>query len=159
MVNKSFKSKRLILSSQQQLNAKPEKIFPLLCPVREYDWIDTWKCEIVYSNSGFAEIDCVFATDLDGNEKEYWVIDEYERNSTIQFLKFNSYIVTRYRISLKNNEDGTTTAIWEQLITSVNEKGNTYIECFVNDEYSKKISALEDKLNYYLLNGKCLKPK
>lgn len=159
MENKSFKSKRLFLSCEQLLKSKPEKIFPLLCPVREYDWIDTWKCEMVYSNSGFAELDCVFITDLDGNEKEYWVIDKFEKNSTIQFLKFNSYIITRYRISLKSNEDGTTTANWEQLITSVNEKGNNYIECYVNDEYSKKISALEDKLNYYLLNGKCLKPK
>ncbi len=33
-------------------------IFPLLCPVREFDWIDVWSCDVVYSESGVAELGC-----------------------------------------------------------------------------------------------------
>jgi len=157
MANPTFKAKRLLLSCEQLLKAKPEKIFPLLCPVREYDWIDTWGCEVVFTNSGFAELDCVFVTDIDKCEKEVWVIDKYEINNIVQFIKFNSSIITRYRISLNDNLDGTTKAAWEQIITSLNEKGNDYIDCFIKDEYYKKISVLEEKLNFYLLNGMCLK--
>ncbi len=44
------------------LEAAPETVFPLLCPVREYDWIESWHCRMVYSKSGFAEQDCIFQT-------------------------------------------------------------------------------------------------
>lgn len=37
------------------LEAAPEGVFPLLCPVREYDWIEPWRCRMIYSQSGFAE--------------------------------------------------------------------------------------------------------
>ena len=39
------------------------KVFPLLCPVREADWIDGWNPVLVLTQSGFAEQDCVFITD------------------------------------------------------------------------------------------------
>ena len=51
-------------SFRMQLASSPEKIFPLLCPTCEYDWIDTWKCRMIYSDSGHAELDCVFKTDF-----------------------------------------------------------------------------------------------
>ncbi len=35
---------RTIKSFKMQLTAAPDKVFPLLCPTREYDWIDSWKC-------------------------------------------------------------------------------------------------------------------
>ena len=42
------------------LSGSPEQVFPLLCPTREYDWIETWQCELIYSDSGFAEPGCIF---------------------------------------------------------------------------------------------------
>jgi hypothetical protein len=47
----------------QQLVAKPSKVFPLLCPVREADWIDNWDPLVVFSESGAAEPDWVFLTE------------------------------------------------------------------------------------------------
>jgi hypothetical protein len=32
----------------------------LLCPVKEYDWIDILQCELVHTNSGFNALECVF---------------------------------------------------------------------------------------------------
>src|SRR6266540_2991762 len=37
-------------------------VFPLLCPVREYEWFNGWKCTMVYSESGVAENNNVFYT-------------------------------------------------------------------------------------------------
>lgn len=42
-------------SRSQHVHASPEAIFPLLCPVREYDWIPGWDCRLVYTESGLAE--------------------------------------------------------------------------------------------------------
>ena len=47
----------------QRLVAPPAAVFPLLCPVREADWIDGWNPLLVLSHSGLAEPDCVFVTD------------------------------------------------------------------------------------------------
>jgi hypothetical protein len=47
----------------QQLVAEPSKVFPLLCPVREADWLDGWDPLVVFSQSGVAEPDCVFLTE------------------------------------------------------------------------------------------------
>ncbi|MGI9537489.1 MAG: hypothetical protein ACR2PB_10480, partial [Desulfocapsaceae bacterium] len=58
---------------QTQLNSTPEKVFPLLCPVREYEWIPQWQCEMIYSRSGVAELGCVFSTDFkDSFGREVW---------------------------------------------------------------------------------------
>ena len=43
------------------VDAPPEVVFPLLCPVREYEWLEDWTCEMVFSESGVAEEDCVSA--------------------------------------------------------------------------------------------------
>ena len=46
----------------QKLVAPPERVFPLLCPVREADWLDGWDPLAVYTDSGIAEPGCVFIT-------------------------------------------------------------------------------------------------
>ncbi len=41
------KPNRVIRTFKQQLVAEPAKVFPLLCPVREADWIDGWNPLVV----------------------------------------------------------------------------------------------------------------
>lgn len=53
---------RVHFRQPQHVSAEPEAIFPLLCPVREFDWIPTWDCDLVYTGSGIAEEGCVFRT-------------------------------------------------------------------------------------------------
>ena len=48
----------------QKLVASPAEVFPLLCPVREADWLDGWDPLEVWSRSGVAEPDCVFVLSL-----------------------------------------------------------------------------------------------
>jgi hypothetical protein len=153
----TFTALRHIVSCQQHLNSSPEMIFPLLCPKREYDWIETWKGQIIYSESGFAEQDCIFSTDLPGGKKEIWTVDRYEKNELIQFVRFTESRVIRYRITLTDNSDGTTKALWGQTITALNEEGNAYIENFKDNDYQHLIHSLEKMLNHYLETGEMLK--
>ena len=57
-----FQAKRLTRTYALDVMGKPDEIFPLLCPVREYEWIDGWTCDLIYSTSGLAEEDCIFTT-------------------------------------------------------------------------------------------------
>ena len=55
---------RTIKTHTMLLEGTPESVFPLLCPIREYAWIEPWRCTLIYSESGYAEQDCVFQTDF-----------------------------------------------------------------------------------------------
>ena len=43
-------------ATELHFDAPPDRVFPLLCPVREYDWIDGWECRMVYAETGVAEL-------------------------------------------------------------------------------------------------------
>ncbi len=43
-----FKSIRVVKSDTMNLCAASTDVFPLLCPVREYEWIEPWSCDMSY---------------------------------------------------------------------------------------------------------------
>jgi hypothetical protein len=50
----SFKAKRVVHEYVQTNPAPAEKLFPLLCPVREAEWLPGWEYRLIYSESGLA---------------------------------------------------------------------------------------------------------
>jgi hypothetical protein len=154
--NKSS-AERTIKTATQHLLAPPDKVFPLLCPTREYDWIEPWKCRMVHSESGYAEQDCIFVTDFPVEGEDVWVVSVYRPSEEIQFVRFNGRRVIRYSIVLTDNGDGTTTAEWKQVITGLNEEGNRLLEGLTDEAYQQKISVLERLLNHYLTTGEMLR--
>jgi hypothetical protein len=148
---------RVVKMAKQHLLATPDKVFPLLCPTREYDWIEPWKCRMVHSVSGFAELDCIFVTDFPNEGEDVWVVSVYRPNEEIQFVRFNGRRVIRYSITLTDNGDGTTEAEWRQVLTSLNDEGNRLVESVTDEAYRQRIAGLERRLNHYLTTGKMLK--
>ena len=59
-------AKRITRTYRQRINARPETVFPLLCPVKEVQWLDGWEYDMVFSRSSFVEEGCVFMTPGDG---------------------------------------------------------------------------------------------
>jgi len=151
-----FQAKKKTLNCDQLLLASTEKVFPLLCPTKEYDWIAPWTCELIYSKSGFAELDCVFTTNFPGDVKETWIVDKYEKNRLIQFVRFSESRIIRYSIELIDNNNETTNAIWVQTIISLNNDGNSFIDNLSEVEYKNEIKTLERMLNYYIKTNKRL---
>lgn len=155
---KKFLSARVTISYDMLINSSPEKIFPLICPTREYDWIEPWSCNLIFSYSGFAEQDCVFQTDFRGDGGlETWVVARYEPNKLIQFIRSNRIKVIRYTISLVDNKNGTTTATWEQLITGLNDEGNKFVFEYSDEKFLYEMRNLEKMLKFYLETGEMLK--
>lgn len=67
--------RRTVVSHVMQLAAAPGEVFPLLCPVREYEWIEGWDCEMIYAATGKAEAGAVFRTAFPaGSPPDTWVI-------------------------------------------------------------------------------------
>jgi hypothetical protein len=151
VVMKGVRAKR---AYKMHLAAAPTGVFPLLCPTREYDWIDTWRCRMVYSESGHAEPDCIFKTDFpaDGPE-DTWVVSRYEPPLLIEFVRVNALRAIRYMISLRETEGGQTEAVWRQVITGLNEEGNSFVQGLDKAAFQKRMAEIELMLNHYLDTG------
>lgn len=57
----------------QSLAAPPEKVFPLLCPAMEKEWVPGWAPIKIITGSGFAEKDCIFVTPAEPNPS-IWIV-------------------------------------------------------------------------------------
>lgn len=134
--------------------AAPDRVFPLLCPVREYDWIPGWECEVLRAVSGVAEEDCIFRTRFprDGDPMT-WVVSRYEPSERIEFTCFvpESHVM-RLKIELERRPDGTRLR-WTRRWHSVGARGDAWIASFSEDDYRQIMSRLERLLSHYLATG------
>jgi len=148
---------RLIRSHTMHLHARPHRVFPLLCPVREYEWIEPWACNVVHSRSGVAELDCVFQTNFpDDGPQDTWVVSRHEPPSRIEFVRVNGLRSMRYSIVLEPEGDVDTRAVWTQVITALGEAGARWLEQGNDALFTAKMTVLERRLNHFLTTGQCL---
>jgi hypothetical protein len=150
-------ARRVKQSFSLHLHGTPEQVFPLLCPVREYEWIESWACFVVYSLSGVAELDCVFKTNFppDGPE-DTWVVSRYEPPTLIEFVRVNPLRSLRYSLVLKGNEDGTSTLEWSTTYTSLGPGGDELLESLTDESFRAKMEMRQRQLNHYLATGQML---
>lgn len=144
--------RRVSRSFTMHVSAARDKIFPLLCPVREYEWIETWKCEMVHSKSGFAELDCVFKTHR-GDVEDVWTVSRYEPDELIEFVVSSIFRVMRYRFTLSPDGENATKIVIEQTATALNSEGEKRVE---DPHFEIHMKTLEIMLNHYLLTGKMI---
>lgn len=155
-----FKAKRIVQSHTMQISAPAASVFPLLCPVREYDWIDTWSCDLTYSHSGVAENHCVFQTDRQGEGKRNWVVSRYEPDHIIEFVIFQQdSAIIKLDLYLSENAEGTTQLRVSHTFTGLNEIGNAAIESLPADFTSMRWTRLAEALNHYMQTGTMFKTR
>ncbi len=148
------KYKRKIQEFSGNFKTSPEKIFPLLCPAREADWIPGWDSELIYTKTGYAEDKCVFRTNKSNSAGEgLWTFTGFKLNEYIEFVRFRQDILLHCKISLTQNKNGTTMVTWKTISTALSEKGNKKIESMSGDKNHNPVLHLMD---YYLKNGKMI---
>lgn len=150
----SYQAPRAMLLEQMLLDAPPTEVFPLLCPVREHEWVEGWDCQPIYLSSGLAEEDGVFKTAFaeDGPE-ETWVITRYRPPQEIEFVRVNAWRVIRYHIGLRPEGQGQTRALWRQLVTATSEEGRAWLERHGEAAYRARMELVAQMLNRYLRTG------
>ncbi len=118
---------RVRFNAIQHIQAEPEAIFPLLCPVREHDWIPPWKAELIYTKSGIAEEGCVFRTNKPGESSDVWVMTHYEPSRRVGFVRVDPLRAIRYDIRVGAAGDGSSRLLWQQEITALDEAGDLHV--------------------------------
>ena len=149
---------RKVVSHVMQLAAAPGDVFPLLCPVREYEWIDVWQCEMIHSASGVAEAGAVFRTAFpqDG-PPDVWVISRYEPPRVIEFVRVNALRTIHYAIHLESEAAGHSRWRWTQTLTGLNAEGNALIAAVDAADFAQKIDAIASRLAHFLATGTMLR--
>lgn len=148
---------RKVFRAEMHLEGSRESVFPLLCPVEEFRWIDGWNCELLYSDSGVAEDGCVFRTWLpEQGGTETWVVCRYEPNERIEFVRMNGSRAIVYRIALFDADTGCR-AEWTQIQTGLDPLGDAVVEQFTQARYDEVMGWLERSINHWLRTGTMLK--
>jgi len=168
----SFKSCRVAHEYTQTNTAAPEKVFPLLCPVREADWIPGWRHTLIYSDSGVAEQGCIFTTEDPVVESaKYssqsvardaytttWICTEYDPAAfRIAYVWIKpGRIATELWIRLTAAEDGRTRSHIRFRYTGLSPEGNHEVESYDRNWFEAKMRGWETAINHYLSTGKMI---
>ena len=145
---------RVSRSYTQHLVAPPEKVFPLLCPVRETEWVNDWNPSLVLSNSGLAETDCVFVTPA-VPEDSLWVVVEHDPvDFRLGILKLiPGIVVCRITVSLAPEGDGGSRAEVTYSYTSLSSFGDRALGEFTEAHFNSFMETWENELNHFLQTG------
>lgn len=149
-------SYRVCLERECVHAAPPGEVFPLLCPVREYEWIERWDCTVVHSESGVAEEGCLFETDFAG--RETWVVTRYESPSRIEFCIFvDAGFVERLIITVRPEGTSSSRVHWKRIYTALSADGATAIRGHVERVTPARMKELDRELAHYLATGTMLR--
>lgn len=156
---KIFVAQKVSKTSTHFYNSGPSKVFPLLCPVREKEWLQEWDYKMIYSKSGYAELGCVFSTPHHHSDKEtIWTITNYDQeNFKLSFVRVTpgEQLVSIFIELEKENIENTRAEIRYDY-TSLNEEQNEYFRTKLDHDFRNSMQHWEKALNYYLNTGKML---
>jgi hypothetical protein len=143
----------------QTLDGSPAEVFPLLCPVREADWVTGWTARLVLSDSGVAEPDCVFLTPDAAASPEaeaIWTMLQHDPAAgTVEMLKVTpGFLVVRLTIVLRPRKGSGCDATVTYCYTALGPDGEAYVGKRTAAAYAEFMRGWENALNAYLRAGR-----
>lgn len=143
----------------QSINGKPEDIFPLLCPVREKDWLDGWEYEMIHSSSGLVEDNCVFKTPGPGSEGTYWMVSHYDPSQfRIEFVRFSpGEVIVKITIVVEPKQDNTSEVDISYIYSPLSVEQKKYVEEQLPVDFINSMQWWEQAMNHYLKTGEMLR--
>jgi len=153
-----FAARRVVHEFTQINDAPPEKVFPLLCPVREGDWVPQWQCRMIYSESRIAEQGCVFITPEEDGSESIWQCTEYQPEAlriAYDWVR-PGLMAAQIRIQLEARDDGKTNAHLRYTYTALSEAGNIELHRMDRTWFEDKMNSWQSAINHYLQTGKCI---
>lgn len=159
MDEQEFSAKRIKRSYRQTIMATPEKVFPLLCPVREAEWLDGWRYSMIYSESGLVEEGAVFSTPAHDEEDTVWIVTKHDIQAyELEFARFTPKSRTCIlKIAVRTKDKNSSYVDVSYTYTGLTEAGNDFIDNFTETEFLEAVTFWEKSVNYFLETGTQLK--
>ncbi|HLP30062.1 MAG TPA: hypothetical protein VK150_01795 [Geothrix sp.] len=144
-----------VLRHTMLLAAPPSAVHPLLCPVRERDWIEGWSATVLRSASGWAEPGCVFTTPgLEGPDW-LWVVAVHQPDR----IRFTVHAPGSHATLLDLDlaaEGGGTRLAWTYDLVPLSPIGEAYIQGYAV-RFPAALALLERRLVHFLTTGTMLR--
>ncbi|MBI9083268.1 MAG: hypothetical protein JEZ11_06680 [Desulfobacterales bacterium] len=157
-MNETFTAKRAVWKYTQTIEAGPSDVFPLLCPVREAEWLDGWRYKMIYSQSGVAEAGCVFTTPGQGEADTVWVISRHDQEKLrVEFARFTpENRVCTLGIQVEDAGPKRSFVHIAYVYTGISDAGNRFIDGFTEERFLSAVRFWEDAMNHFLKTGEKL---
>jgi hypothetical protein len=158
MGDSGFTARRITRTYRQTINATPERVFPLLCPVREAEWLDGWQYAMIYSASGLVEEGAVFSTPHAGEGDTVWIVTKYNPGKReIEFARFTPDSRTCVlRIAVSANADHGSFVDIAYTYTATTPAGNDFIARLTEETFLAAVVFWEKSMNHFLKTGEKL---
>jgi hypothetical protein len=153
-------AKRITQRYAHHLEAAPGRVFPLLCPVREYDWIDGWSCRLVHSRSGVVEEGCIFVTEHPQDGRTVWTTVRHDPAARrLEFLRVSPDLhVSRMALAVDPEGAGSRLEIGYEYV-SLGERGDAALALLEDGRaLGERVGKLHRSLDHYLRTGAMLRP-
>lgn len=135
-----------------------ERVFPLLCPIREREWIPGWTAETVASRSGVAEDGAVFTTpDPATGGRHVWVVSRYLPPDRVEYVVFRPRETTRLSLALADDGPGRTRVEVHLEATALDDDAARDLERSA-DAHARSLASREAELRHFLRTGALLSP-
>lgn len=143
---------RLVREYRQTLHADPVRVFPLLCPEREKDWIPGWQSRWIHAASGLAEPRAVFATPGPGAAAEIiWVVAEHRPPSRVHFVRWHpGSMVVDIELDLSSAGAGLTWLDVRYTYTAIAPAGRAAIEAMTIEQWHAQMEDWQTRLDAWL---------
>lgn len=141
---------RVTRSYTQRLVAPSATVFPLLCPVREADWIPGWDPRLVVSASGVAERDCVFVTAGEPADTMWYITRHEPQAGFVEMIRITPDVTAcRLTIQLRDTDDGCEADV-TYAHTSLGPRGDAFVASLTEAHYQEFMREWEARLNRFL---------
>lgn len=146
---------RITRTYRQTIEATPAAVFPLLCPVREAEWLDGWRYTMVHSRSGLAEHGAVFTTPQAGEADTVWIVTRHDAAAgAVEFARFTPGLhVCLLTVAVSPASEGRSHVDVTYTYTALTSAGARWLASFTEEAFLDAVTFWERAMNHFLKTG------
>ena len=145
----------------REIGASPDRIFPLVCPVEELRWIPDWKYELVYTQSGVNETDCIFIENKSGQllfdtpVPTTWVtlIHDPQNKKVLFLLNLDGRAVIRFDLRIQAVGSEVSRILLKMRFTAIDQETDTMPAETIQEKLELILTMLAEWLKHYCETG------
>lgn len=145
----------------QTINASPSEVFPLICPVREAEWLDGWQYTMLFSASGLVELGAVFSTPGSEEADTVWIVTRHDPvQRIVEFTRFtpeSRVCVLRVVVTPDGSERSFVDV--DYTYTTIAAAGQEFVDGLTEETFRRDVMFWERSMNHWLKTGERLARK
>jgi hypothetical protein len=146
--SENFVAARLVRQASFVVEAPRALVFPLLCPVRERDWLPGWQADVVYSKSGLVEDGCIFRSRNPKLGEGLYATSRHEPEAGIvEFVVFYPGILVM-KLDILATATGleSTRLRWRRTYTALGPEGRAFLDGLTEEVFNQQMQGMHRSL-------------